>query len=63
MIPTTYTSDARRTERAYRPRVLRRLTNLDRVEIHAAYPGLWPADEAGERKLSRDLAALRTSKS
>ena len=59
MTPATYTSDARRSERERRLRILRRCDGMTREEIQDAYPGTWPRDDAGERKLSRDLAALR----
>ncbi len=43
--------------------VLRRYDGeIDRAELHAAYPGAWPATESGERTLSRDLAALGWTK-
>lgn len=44
---------------ARRLAVLRRYAGeIDRAELHAAYPGAWPETDAGERTLSRDLATL-----
>ncbi len=49
---------ARHTQ-ARRLAVLARCEGMLAAEIHAAWSHFWPANDAGERQLSRDRKALR----